>query len=53
LTPNLTSPIGDLFILGTGFYTRGILKRLADRRHFATRIYAGNQKLEQLVLAFA
>ena len=49
----LTSPIGGLFIFGAGLYTRGILKRLADRRHFARRIYSGNQKLEQLALTFS
>jgi hypothetical protein len=49
----LTAPIGGLFIMGAGFYTRGILKRLADRRHFARRIYSGNQKLGQLALSFS
>ncbi len=48
----LTSPIGGLVILGAGYYTRGILKRLADRRHFVRRLWKGNHKLNQLISGF-
>ena len=49
----LASPIGGLVHLGVGFYARGVLKRLADRRHVVRRLNEGNRRLENLIEAFA
>ncbi|MDR4485636.1 MAG: hypothetical protein R3B95_21000 [Nitrospirales bacterium] len=49
----LASPIGGLVHLGVGFYARGVLKRLADRRHVARRLSEGNRHLSQLIARFA
>jgi hypothetical protein len=49
----LATPVVAIALAPIAMYTRGILKRVADRRHFARRIYSGNQKLEQLVLSFS
>lgn len=49
----LASPIGGLVHLGVGFYARGVLRRLADRRHVARRLSEGNRHLNQLIARFA
>lgn len=41
----LATPVGAIALAGVGIYTRAILRRLADRRHFAKRLMAGNQEL--------
>lgn len=43
----LASPIGAAALAGVGMYTRAVLRRLADRRHFAKRLMLGNQRLRQ------
>jgi len=49
----LASPLGAVALAGVGIYTRAILRRLADRRHFSKRLMAGNQELRLKLLRFA
>ncbi|MBI3429052.1 MAG: hypothetical protein HY050_03135 [Actinobacteria bacterium] len=45
----LSGPPGAVVVLGVGIGARGLLRRIADRRHVARRFAAGNIELQQLV----
>jgi hypothetical protein len=44
----LSGPAGAVVILGVGMGTRGLLRRVANRRHIARRLDAGNLALVKL-----
>lgn len=49
----LSGPGGTLIILGVGIGVRGLLRRVADRRHVARRLHSGNIRLSNLAEAVA
>jgi hypothetical protein len=45
----LSGPAGAVIIFGVGIGARGLLRRIADRRHIAKRLRDGNARLVELV----